>query len=244
VPDNVHPAKIISLSLAGQSACPDYLQSAVIQAVGLGSIIIAAAGNNQNVSGHFPANCKGVIPVAASTREGKLAGYSNWGNLIAVSAPGGDSANAIMTLSVDEMETDFDVSYGIGTSFAVPHVSGVVALIRQDENKSFGEVFDKYIMRIANSSSRFNLTCNAQRCAGRLVDVSKLLAESATYICSRNLGVGNNCGDSLSGSFCAGGCNCPAGFRNARWNMDGGWVYDESTFQSVNIIGFLPCHNT
>jgi serine protease len=127
VPDNDHPAKTISLSLAGQGACPDYLQSAVTQAVGLGAIIIAAAGNNnQNVSGYFPATCKGVIPVAASTREGNLAGYSNWGALVA--APGGDSTNAIMTLGVNEMETDLEVAFGMGTSFASPHVAGIKAL--------------------------------------------------------------------------------------------------------------------
>jgi serine protease len=88
VPNNPNPAQIISLSLAGQGLCPSYLQSAVTQARELGAVVIAAVGNhNQNVSGFFPANCNGVVPVAASTRQGKLAGYSNWGNLIAVSAP-------------------------------------------------------------------------------------------------------------------------------------------------------------
>ena len=130
VPTNPYPAKIISLSLIGQApSCPDYLQSAVTQAVGLGAVVIAAAGNHRrNVSGYFPANCKGVVAVAASTRDGRLAGYSNWGSSIAVSAPGGDGANAIMTLRVNALETDLEVAYGMGTSFAVPHVAGVRAL--------------------------------------------------------------------------------------------------------------------
>lgn len=130
VPNNTNPAKIISLSLAGKGSCPDYFQSAVNQAAALGAIIVSAAGNNnQNVSGYFPANCEGVVAVAASTRDGTLAGYSNWGGLIAVSAPGGDSANAIMTLSVDALETGLELVYGMGTSFAVPHVAGIAALI-------------------------------------------------------------------------------------------------------------------
>jgi hypothetical protein len=129
VPDNTNPAQIISLSLAGQGKCPGYLQSAISQAVALGSTIITAAGNsNNNVSRYFPANCKDVIAVGASTREGNLAVYSNWGELIALSAPGGDSSNAIMTLSVDIPETGLEVAYGMGTSFAVPHVAGVAAL--------------------------------------------------------------------------------------------------------------------
>ncbi len=123
IPANPTPAKIISLSLAGQGACPDYLQSAVTQAIGMGATVIAAAGNNnQNFKGYFPANCNGVIAVAARTRDGKLAGYSNWGTLF--SAPGGDTVNSIMTLGVNVIETGLEISYGIGTSFAAPHVAG------------------------------------------------------------------------------------------------------------------------
>ncbi len=129
VPGNPNPATIISLSLAGQGACPDYLQSAITQAAGLGAVVIAAAGNNnKNVSGYFPANCIGVHAIAASTRGGGLAGYSNWGNRIAVAAPGGDSVDAIMTLGVNIAETDLTVSFGMGSSFAAPHVAGIAAL--------------------------------------------------------------------------------------------------------------------
>ena len=129
VPKNPNPAKIISLSLAGEGQCPNYLQSAVTQAINQGALIIAAAGNNRkNVSRYFPANCEGVIAVAASTREGKLAAYSNWGSLITFFAPGGDSINAIMTMGVDELKTGLEVAYGMGTSFAAPHVAGVAAL--------------------------------------------------------------------------------------------------------------------
>lgn len=129
VQTNSNPARVISLSLAGKGACPGYLQSAINQAISLGSIVIAAAGNsNKNVSGYFPANCEGVIAVAASTREGTLAAYSNWGPLVAVAAPGGDSSNAIMTIGVDALETGLGVAYGMGTSFAAPHMAGVAAL--------------------------------------------------------------------------------------------------------------------
>ena len=131
VTSNPNPAKIISLSLAGKGACPGYLQSAINQASALGSILIAAAGNNNLDASHFfPANCENVIAVASSTRDGKLAPYSNWGSLISFSAPGGDSTDAIMALSVNSTGTNnnLQVAYGIGTSFAVPHVSGIAAV--------------------------------------------------------------------------------------------------------------------
>ena len=130
VPINPLPAKILSLSLAGAGDCPSYLQSAIDLAITLGSVVITAAGNNnKDASGYFPANCKGVIAVAASTRQGTLAGYSNFGNIISLSAPGGDSMNPIMTLRVDALETDLQIFNGIGTSFAVPHVAAIGALV-------------------------------------------------------------------------------------------------------------------
>jgi hypothetical protein len=139
---NPNPAKIISLSLAGQGRCPGYLQSAVNQALSLGAVVITAAGNNnKNVSGFFPANCEGVISVAASTRSGKIAEYSNWGDIILLSAPGGDPFDAIMTLSVDELEISTDVSYGMGTSFAVPHVAGVGALYYSNNDRAADVAF-------------------------------------------------------------------------------------------------------
>ena len=129
VPTNTKPAKIISLSLAGQGGCPGYLQSAINQASSLGAIVIAAAGNsNQNVSGYFPANCESVLPISASTRDGKFAAYSNWGVIIAMSAPGGDASNAIMALGLNFLESGLEVAFGMGTSFAVPHVAGVGAI--------------------------------------------------------------------------------------------------------------------
>ena len=92
-------------------------------------VITAAGNNNKDASGYFPANCKGVIAVAASTRQGTLAGYSNYGTIVTLSAPGGDSANPIMTLRVDAMETDLQIFNGVGTSFAVPHEAAILSLI-------------------------------------------------------------------------------------------------------------------
>ena len=43
---------------------------------------------------------KGIRAIAASTRQGGLAGYSNYGLDIALAAPGGDEENPIATLTV------------------------------------------------------------------------------------------------------------------------------------------------
>ena len=132
VGDNPTPAQIISMSFAGLGACPDFLQSAVTQARNMGALLISAAGNDGlNTTDYFPANCRGVLAVAGSTRRGGVAWYSNYGPDIAVAAPGGDEGDSIMMLTVDETEYGnpaVAVDFGMGTSFSVPHVAGVGAL--------------------------------------------------------------------------------------------------------------------
>ena len=123
------PAKIIMMAFSGMGACPGYLQSAVTQATNLGAILIAAAGNNgKDASMYFPGNCNGTLVIAASTRQGTLAPYSNFGPTVDIAAPGGDWANAIMALGVDQDGINVNVQFGVGTSFAVPHVSGLAAM--------------------------------------------------------------------------------------------------------------------
>jgi serine protease len=125
------PAKLIMMAFSGYGTCPGYLQSAVIQAINLGAILIAAAGNNaEDASMYFPGNCDSKMVIAASTRQGTLATYSNFGSIVDFAAPGGDWANAIMALGMDQTLAGLNVQmqYGVGTSFSVPHVAGIGAL--------------------------------------------------------------------------------------------------------------------
>lgn len=126
---NPNPAKIISMSFAGRSKCPGFLQSAINQAISLGAILVAAAGNYANdISEYFPANCENVIAVAASTRRGSLASYSNYG-FDAITAPGGDSQDPITVVTYSEIsENGLGLSSSMGTSLAVPHISGSLAI--------------------------------------------------------------------------------------------------------------------
>ena len=127
---NQFPSRVISMSLAGKGSCPTYMQSAITQAIGMGATIIAAAGNaGANASLYFPGNCKGVLSIGASTRQGTLATYSNWGPTLALSAPGGDAANPIQVLTVDSSGS-IAVGYAMGTSFAAPHVAGAAVLLQ------------------------------------------------------------------------------------------------------------------
>ena len=137
-PLNPNPAKVINMSLGGDGACGARYADVIRQARAKGVTIVVAAGNsNDDVAGHTPANCEGVIAVAATTRTGARASYSNFGGLVKIAAPGGETQpsaeNGILsTLNRGKQAPGEDVyAYYQGTSMASPHVAGIVALAVQ-----------------------------------------------------------------------------------------------------------------
>jgi subtilisin family serine protease len=107
----------------------------------VGGLVVFAAGNDKRDAKWYPAYFDNVLAVAATNHSGKLAYYSNYGNWIDVSAPGGE----IFIVGRDTVKTGgiYSTSYYMngkkpepvlyeymqGTSMACPHVSGVAALI-------------------------------------------------------------------------------------------------------------------
>ena len=134
-PPNTTPAKVISMSLGGRGPCQlsPSTQAAIDDAVDAGVTIVVAAGNEaSDASGFMPASCNHVITVAASDYRGHLVRrYSNFGNVVAIMAPGGDVTrddNADgQNDGVLSMIQGGYARYN-GTSMAAPHVAGAVAL--------------------------------------------------------------------------------------------------------------------
>lgn len=135
---NPNPAKVINLSFGRPATCPPAYQTAINDAIKAGAVVIAAVGNTEGGSAlqNAPANCAGVIRVAATTRQGGLASYSNRGEAASLSAPGGEfTADPLDAIpSPGDGGTTIPLNNGIvnghaGTSFAAPHVSGVASLM-------------------------------------------------------------------------------------------------------------------
>jgi len=139
VPANPNPAKVMNLSLGGSGACSSTWQTAINNITAAGATVVVAAGNSAaNASGFSPASCTGVISVAATNRSGGRAWYSNYGPIVKIAAPGGETSTTVNgVLSTLNTGTTTPIAspsgdtyiYYQGTSMAAPHVTGIASLM-------------------------------------------------------------------------------------------------------------------
>lgn len=136
LPVNPNPVRLINLSFGGNKPCSAAYQSAIDELRALGVLVVAAAGNGQGVVTR-PANCRGVVAVAALNRDGFKARYSNFGPEVTLATVGGDNAGPLLSdgglLGIYNAGTTTPgegiYARSFGTSFATPVVAGTAALM-------------------------------------------------------------------------------------------------------------------
>jgi serine protease len=169
-PANPTPARVINMSLGGGGACSRAEQAAINSARSRGTVVVVAAGNEaQNVANSSPANCNGVIAVAAVGRTGARASYSNFGAGVDIAAPGGDGRDGVIsTVNAGRTTPAGDALAAFqGTSMAAPHVAGVAALMLSVNNALTPDQIEAAIKASARPVPA-GVSCN--QCGAGVVD--------------------------------------------------------------------------
>lgn len=113
-------ATVINLSL-GAPFASTVLQNAVNYATSRGVTVVAAAGNSGTEGVYYPAAYPDVIAVGSADANGQRSSFSSYGAQLDTLAPGRN----ILSTHRNGAYSSFN-----GTSFAAPHVAGLVAISR------------------------------------------------------------------------------------------------------------------
>ncbi|MFH1782581.1 MAG: S8 family serine peptidase [Candidatus Omnitrophota bacterium] len=137
--DSGNSANIINMSLGGPSGSIT-LENAVAYAYENGVTIVCSSGNDGSATTiSYPAAYDDYcIAVGATRYDEAVAGYSNAGSSLDLTAPGGDLnvdqnddgyGDGVLQQTFGSSPTDWGYWFYQGTSMAAPHVSGVAALV-------------------------------------------------------------------------------------------------------------------
>jgi len=165
-------ADIINCSWGG-SGNSQYEQDIIDYAVGLGSIVVAAAGNGNSPDFHGPSGYRGVISVANTDAQDIRSGSSNYGISIDVAAPG-----------TGVLSTYPDGNYNSisGTSMSSPVVAGLVALVKSAyPNLSNSELSLRVVATADNIDSQ-NPDYLGQLGTGRINALNALTYDTTQFV--------------------------------------------------------------
>lgn len=180
-------ANIINCSWGG-STFSQAGQDVINYAVAKGSIVMAAAGNNNNEVQLYPAAYRGVISVASTDQGDLKAGTSTYGTWLTLCSPGG----AAPTTAINSSYTSAAV--GLATSFASPIAAGAAAIIKSQFPNLTNQQVGERLRVTADKIDFLNPTLAGKLGSGRInlqraltVNLPSVRYQSFTLLNRRNL---------------------------------------------------------
>ncbi len=160
---------VANVSMGGIAS--NALNAAVAALVAKGVTVVVAAGNKgMDACKASPASAPNVISVGATTKEGALANYSNFGPCVNIFAPGFEVVSAWHT-------SDSATKTLSGTSMASPSVAGLAALALETVPEASPLEVATFLVDHARHSRTAESASNAS--TGLLAWMSSALAGSA-----------------------------------------------------------------
>jgi thermitase len=157
-------ANVINLSFVIEQY-DDLIQQEIYRAWQKGVVIIAAAGNNNTDSEEYPGAYGPVVAVAATDRDDKKAGFSNYGEWVNIAAPGVDIYTSVQNGRYVRTS---------GTSIASPIVAGIAGLVW---SSPYGTSNEAVVKRLCDTADKIEGTQKYWKCgrinAARAVGATK-----------------------------------------------------------------------
>ncbi len=183
-------ADVINMSWGGGGSS-NYGQNVCNYAWNLGSILVAAAGNDGTSQQFYPAAYNNVISVASTTSGDSKSSFSQYGSWVDISAPGSS------ILSTNE-GSSYQVTQG--TSMASPLVAGLVGLMISHAPSAPQQEVVNCLLNTADNIDASNSNYIGQLGAGRINAYQALLCMNQfTYA----LDVGISSINNPEGSICS-----------------------------------------
>ena len=158
-------ADVINMSWGGGGSS-NYGQNVCSYAWNLGTILIAAAGNDGTNQQFYPAAYDDVVAVASTTSGDAKSSFSQYGTWVSISAPGSS------ILSTDE-GSSYQVTQG--TSMASPLVAGLVGLMISHAPSASPQQVVDCLLSTAENIDGANSSYIGQLGAGRINAYQALL---------------------------------------------------------------------
>jgi len=160
-----HGARVINLSL-GSRGVSELEEAVVSYATARGAILVAAVGNEAVDTATFgPVAVSGVLGVAATDQNDRRPAFGNWGQQVALAAPGVDivstAARSTDFVLVATRGKDYTAGANIvgadgwqfrasGTSFSAPLVAGAASLLLSQNPNLTREQVERMLVESAD----------------------------------------------------------------------------------------------